>query len=164
VLSHTPRHAREPLQTWANLSDKIMSIRVVSEGIHLGQGENTIPIAWRLKPIQQSVFMGKLMALKPNIHPNTSIFEALTPKNTQYKGMRLKFKTEDRQIDIWRSRRPDVSLDDLIVFDGFVRDGNGVPLFVDPGRELEYWLWSTTNKLIFKQIALRVLDVFTFRL
>lgn len=72
-------------------------------------------------------------------------------ENEPYKGIILRLKTVHGEL-----------IDAIRIYNGYVTAPNGTPLTLDPKREFEYWLFSTSENNVGQKIAVQVLPILTF--
>lgn len=143
---------------WFKDADYIYTIHAKAQGLQIGQEgtSNTIPIEWEVPRTEVDVLFGKLRRLRKGEHKDDQLLDQLGARHANYKGIFLDFKTKPKV------KAGDTHVPNMIVFNGFVRDSNGNPIFPDPGRQLEYWLWGTSKTRIHQRMALEALHVFNF--
>ena len=123
--------------------------------VDLGAGKNNP--RWVLDSTEHAVLFGRLERLRADRdnprppHPDDEIFPQIPPKDEKYQGLIVRMKTVGAE-----------ALIPLRFGRGRVMMLDGTSLVPDSGREIEFWLFGTTQNTRLRLLATQVLPIFSY--
>jgi hypothetical protein len=121
--------------------------------VQVSSSEQVERISWPLDKVSLQVLLGKLQQLEATEHPYDAVFAEAPEMDPAYDGIKITFtmlpEAEQSVPNLWFHK-------------GAIKTPDGLELYHDPGRVLEYWIFGSSDNRAAMLVSLKSLPVFTF--